>query len=235
VLIGGAAVLVLVIVAAIAGTESEDDAETVAAEETTTTTVERTTTTAEETTTTTAPTTTTTEAPPAPVELSGSGDSIVDVTLPVPGEPAAARIVGSGSSNFAVWSLDASGAQNELLVNTIGAYEGVVPIDFRRGTTSAFEITSDGPWTITVIPLVSLERTTGSFSGTGDMVFAYLGDSNRAEITYQGESNFAVHLYPAQGRADLLVNEIGAYSGTVRYGAGFVTVTASGPWSIVPA
>lgn len=51
--------------------------------------------------------------------------------------------------------------------------------------------------------------------GDGDDFFAVeLTEPSIARITHDGASNFAVFAYPAEGRRDLLVNEIGAYSGT---------------------
>jgi hypothetical protein len=196
----------------------------------TTTTAEPTTTTTAPTTTTTAPTTTTTAPPPTPVVLSGSGDAVQPVTLP---DVANIATIGySGDGNFAVWALDSDLEQVDLLVNVIGGYSGTVLVP---DETTAFEITASGPWTMEVKSL----RLTRSFeanaaSGVGDDVVLYPGPAGIATISHDGDSNFAVWSYAvSSGRGDLLVNEIGPYSGSVRFpAASVVQVNANGNWSI---
>lgn len=51
------------------------------------------------------------------------------------------------TGNFIVLSYDSSTALTDVLVNEIGAFDGFVPV---RGN-SYLEITSDGPWAITVV------------------------------------------------------------------------------------
>jgi hypothetical protein len=55
-------------------------------------------------------------------------------------------------------------------------------------------------------------------------------------MTHSGQGNFIVYGFSAGGGQDLLVNEIGAYSGTVRLtdGTSLVSVQADGSWSITP-
>ena len=50
--------------------------------------------------------------------------------------------------------------------------------------------------------------------------------------THQGDSTFAVWLYPSSGSGDLAINEIGAYDGRVVIdGPALIAVPANGPWS----
>jgi hypothetical protein len=76
--------------------------------------------------------------------LNGSGDDFVVLRGPTPTTLTSTH---NGSSNFAVWALEPSGALGDLLVNVIGPYSGtdVVP----RGT-KFLDITADGAWTLTV-------------------------------------------------------------------------------------
>jgi hypothetical protein len=56
--------------------------------------------------------------------FNGSGSNVVAV--PAPSAPTSVTFTHSGSSNFAVWAVDGSGKQIDLLVNEIGPYSGTV-------------------------------------------------------------------------------------------------------------
>jgi hypothetical protein len=172
---------------------------------------------------------------PADTTYSGTGDSVIAVVLPDGVDnPSVATLSHTGKRNFAVWSLDTAMAHQDLLVNTIGAYAGTVTVDFKSGEhTSSLEINADGPWTVTFHSLKALREFAGATaSGSGDDVLVYRGKAGAAAITNAGERNFAVWSYGSS--TDLLVNEIGAYTGTVRWMAGnsVIAVTSSGAWTI---
>lgn len=193
--------------------------------------------------TTTAPTTTTTTLPPTttttlpqvwdPVTVEGSGDNFVEFSTP--GDDAAAlEITHDGSSNFIVGSYTLSNERIDGLVNDIGSYEGTVPINFFTGEEVGFiEVQADGNWTMTATPLLGLEVLPGMASGSGDDVVVVSISSPAVQITHNGESNFIVRAYTSEG-TDGLVNEIGAYDGTVRAPTGTVVfeVNADGDWSL---
>ncbi|HEU0206561.1 MAG TPA: DUF4190 domain-containing protein [Pseudolysinimonas sp.] len=172
---------------------------------------------------------------PADVVLSGHGDAVITASaLDGADEPGVATFTHDGSSNFAVWSLDANANQLDLLVNMIGPYSGTVLFD-KQSTqhTESLQITADGNWTVTLHSLRALRSfdATGT-TGHGDDVLIYRGNAGAATLTHDGSSNFAVWTYGDQ--TTLVVNEIGAYNGTVRWTKGpeLVTVTADGTWSI---
>lgn len=151
-----------------------------------------------------------------------------------PADVLAATFTHEGGSNFAVKSLDASLTIQDLLVNTIGNYQGTVLVDESVGyLTTALEITADGPWTVTLVHLSALPSFDAQTSGTGDAVLRYLGNAGVAAIQHTGQSNFAVKYYNDDG-GDLLVNEIGAYSGSVAFRSppALIEITAEGSWSI---
>jgi hypothetical protein len=176
------------------------------------------------TTTTVAPTTTV----PAPIVFNGRGDSVVNL----PDTSAyVATITHTGRSNFAVWTLDSGLAKTDLLINTIGKYAGRVAVSLRPEAT-ALQIDADGSWSISLLPLLQGSRLVrDSLSGHGDDVLAVV-DTAVFTIQHNGSSNFAVWLYNTDG-PDLLVNEIGAYSGSVPVrGPAFLVVTADGEWTI---
>ncbi|ACZ31158.1 hypothetical protein Xcel_2140 [Xylanimonas cellulosilytica DSM 15894] len=166
------------------------------------------------------------------VEQSGTGDSVIAV-------PAAAGMVTmthDGSANFAVVVLDAENASTgDLLANTIGAHSGTAAFGLSAisGDPANLQITADGNWTITIAPLASAPALPES--GTGDGVFRHDGAAAVWALTHDGSANFAVLQY-TDGLFDmpLLVNEIGAYSGTVpaKAGPSIVTITADGNWTL---
>ncbi|MEO6532047.1 MAG: DUF4190 domain-containing protein [Pseudolysinimonas sp.] len=181
------------------------------------------------------PTPTPTQAPvPADVVLSGHGDAVIKATaLDGADEPGVATFTHDGSDNFTVWSLDANVNQLDLLVNTIGAYNGTVLFDKQSSQhTESLQITADGNWTVTLHSIRALRDFDTSTTGHGDNVLIYRGNAGAATISHDGSSNFAIWTYGDQ--TNLVVNEIGAYNGTVRWtkGAELVTVTADGNWSI---
>lgn len=204
---------------------------------TSTTTTSTTTTTSSTTTTTTAPTTTTTTDPMAafrfdPVEVSGSGDDVVDMVVP-DDLPAVLTLSHDGSSNFAVISHTQENERLDLLVNTIGDYSGQRPVNLYDGENVGFlEVTADGPWTVRAVPFSDIERFETSASGTGDTVLFVTGGGGRLAVTHSGESNFVVLSHGSS--RDLLVNEIGTYDGTVLLdGAALVLeIQADGDWTL---
>lgn len=170
----------------------------------------------------------------APKEYSGFGDDVVNITKHGTGAEVAI-IQHTGGSNFAVHTLDSSLGKTDLLVNEIGPYSGTVLFDVRssKGQTTALKVTAGGAWTIKLVPLTSVRKLDGSapMTGHGDDVFYYTGPAKAATFSHNGSSNIAVHSYGT--RADLLVNEIGAYTGTIVWTPGLYQVTADGDWSAI--
>ncbi|WP_147050527.1 LGFP repeat-containing protein [Kocuria flava] len=177
---------------------------------------------------------------PAKRVHSGYGDDVISITKPDgPGSMAVVEATHDGSSNFIVWGQDAGYADTDLLVNDIGTYSGSMLLDEDDwgAPTVRLRITADGAWTISVrsvnsLPSYGADRTV---SGRGSSVFRYSGRSTTRQINHTGNSNFIVWSYPNNGYADLLVNDIGTYSGRVAYpGPAVIEVEADGSWSIRP-
>lgn len=168
----------------------------------------------------------------APKEYAGFGDDIVTITKHDSTGPQVAVITHAGGSNFAVHTLDAALAKNDLLVNEIGNYTGTVLFDAMKGEqTTALNITAGGSWNVKLIPLSSIRSFDGTIpmTGTGADVIRYTGTAKPATFVHDGTSNIAVHHYGS--RRDLLINEIGAYTGTVVWAPGIYTIAADGNWS----
>lgn len=175
--------------------------------------------------------------PPEPIVLTGTGDSVVDVDKW--DGPAIARVKYTGGGNFAVWNVDDASQKIDLLINTIGAYEGVVPVDFLdREHTARFEITASGSWEIQVLPLDLARRETipSTIQGVNDDVIILQGSSSPDLLTASapaGTGNFAIWSYSQNGR-DLVINEIAPYSGTVALDRTTIllVIVAEGQWTI---
>lgn len=167
------------------------------------------------------------------ISLDGSGDDVVNLTKP--DGPALIDLSYSGRGNFIVWNQSASGKRQDLLANTIGSYKATRPLDFGGQKTVRLEIRASGPWEIKVRDLDSVKKVTvpGTITGQGDEVFMLIGDTvDHATILHDGESNFIVTVYD-QFRPDLLVNEVGDYSGIVSISGGSVfDIVADGTWTI---
>jgi len=169
----------------------------------------------------------------APVTQTGRGDNII--TLPTGAKAAIVTAAHDGSSNFSLSVLDASNASTgQLLVNTIGAYKGTSVYGFTafgKGTT--IQVTADGNWTIVISPVSAAPTLVPA--GIGDGVFLYSGQAGKLAATHEGSSNFTVTEETNKAlHFGLLINEIGAYSGTVPLSSGpsVIVVGADGNWTL---
>ena len=165
----------------------------------------------------------------------GRGDGVVK--LPAGAEVGLVTASHKGDSNFAISALDdGNQSTGDLLVNTIGNYKGVTAFGLSSlGNPAAkFQVTADGPWTITVEPLSSAPALTIPAKGKGDAVFRYDGPAADWNVTHKGDSNFVLWQNGTDWMPNLAVNEIGNYKGTVPMSGGpsIVAVSADGAWSI---
>ncbi|MRG59976.1 hypothetical protein GE115_08855 [Agromyces sp. CFH 90414] len=122
----------------------------------------------------------------------------------------------------------------DLLVNTIGAYNGTSAYGFLGlAKASTLEVKADGNWSITIAPVSAAPVFTGA--GAGDAVMLYDGPAGALTATHDGDANFMVSEETAAAfSVGLLVNEIGPYSGTVPLTAGpsVIEVGANGNWTL---
>jgi hypothetical protein len=169
-----------------------------------------------------------------PVEHSGSGDGVIDL----PEGVTAAMVTASSTddSHFSISALDANNeSTGDLLVNSIGAYEGTTALGMHElgGEPVRLEVAAGGDWALTLAPLSTAPVLPES--GKGDGVFRYEGDAATWAITHEGENHFGVSYHTdADFEMALLVNETGAYEGEVAAsaGPGLVTINADGAWTI---
>ena len=147
------------------------------------------------------------------LKTAGKGDKIVKMTAQ--DGPTWARITNKGGDNFAVTTYT-GGEYGDLLVNEIGSYSGSVYI---AAGIDRLKVTSGGSWAIDVRPITTAKHWNGddALAGKGDAVVNLAGwPSGITTIKNKSSSNFAVTAYDQKGNyLDLLVNEIGSYSGEV--------------------
>jgi hypothetical protein len=176
----------------------------------------------------------------ASIKLSGKGDKVATFTIPADAA-AIATFTNRGDSNFTVESLAADGSSNDLLVNVIGSYSGTVLFDAQSGTHSvAFKIGSNGSWNATIKPTSAARPWDGKvkLAGKSDdvvLVNPPISGLSTATFTHNGSSNFAVTSYTADS-PDLLINEIGVYTGQVQLpdGTRLLSISADGVWTATP-
>jgi hypothetical protein len=174
------------------------------------------------------------------IALEGSGDKVIKFTTPAD-SAAIATFAYAGSGNFVVTSLAADGSENDLLVNTIGAYSGTVLFDAQSGEHSvALKIEATGAWTGKIQPTSAAPVWNGKtkLTGKGDeaiRVSPAASGLTVLTVAGTGQGNLVVIGYSPDGQ-DLMVNEIGKYSGQVQLADGsfFLTIESDGPWTISP-
>ena len=143
------------------------------------------------------------------------------------------RLSHTGERNFIV--KDQGGAEELLLVNLIGGYEGAISL--AGGRAVALEVSADGDWTAVIEELGELPDHGCGGSGN-DVSGVFLGTEEEPLIAFRhtGEDIFAVRLCSGSG-SELLVNSFGDVEMEMRLifqpGAEyFWEVQADGAWSI---
>lgn len=170
-------------------------------------------------------------------EINGSGDQGSDSIKLLEGF-AVFDSKYSGNSNFAVELQDGQGNFIDLLVNEIGNYSGKSFVWIEEENDYYLNVKgNEGEWNIEITQFypLDLQSLPGELVGTGDDVIFFEIDSGSYQISlgHEGEGNFAVLL----DGTDLLVNEIGSYTGSQRYSFNdssvyLFEVKAQGDWRI---
>lgn len=193
---------------------------------------------------------------PEPIEFSGHGDD-VSSKFTLESGITIITMTHDGGSNFAIKLLDNAGGYVDLLVNEIGVFDGSKAIGVREDNIIGakpgihlLDITADGIWTV----LIKQPRPTSANAlplnltdkGYDVSPFFELNEGLTVfEMTHDGDSNFAITLFSADGKvAELLVNEIGSYSGKkavgvkqgniigARPGIHILSIMADGNWTV---
>ena len=234
-------VIVIAIIVAIANAASNNDSKSETKTTISTEKKQETSTTKPSTTTqTTQPTQTTTPAP-APQTFSGIGDSAVPAFNLNKGL-AIFEMSHNGGANFAIQLYSSTGGYVDLLVNTIGTFNGSKVISLDHTGQYTMNVTASGNWSAKVSQPTPISVGSPPISFSQGIRFAtpfFTLKSGIAtfKMTHNGSANFAVILYDSYGNnIDLLANEIGPYSGSqvvpVQSGTYILDVEANGTWSI---
>ncbi len=167
----------------------------------------------------------------SPIVLSGTGRaSLPALALPAP--VSVAHITHSGTGRFNVQSF--VGNQGELLVNAVGAYDGVRPLF--EGTPVQLVIDADGAWSISVSPIACCSPN-GEFAGRGDAVSIQFSPPSRQtfEFMSSGERTFLVYAH-CIGTDQIVLDRFGKVSTSmvVQFGQGpcWWEVIGDASWSI---
>ncbi|TBN56420.1 hypothetical protein EYE40_02840 [Glaciihabitans arcticus] len=169
------------------------------------------------------------------VVYTGTGDAIVDLELPGGTDSiAVATLSYVGESGFFVAGADESGALVRTVAHSRGDYAGTVLVNAEfEDPINRFSVQGSGDWTITLRDLDTLP-TIGpeGASGTSDTVFWYEGPAGTVALDHAGDSNFVIWSFG--DNTDLVVNEVGDYSGTADWPAGrsLIELGADGTWSV---
>jgi hypothetical protein len=180
-------------------------------------------------------------AQPAPFSLSGSGQQATE-TFSIAGGVTIFRLTHQGSSNFAVWLKDGSSGENvELLVNTIGSFNGSKLVGVPEGTY-LLDVSADGSWKVIIEQPrpASAEGAPQTLSGPNQAAAGPIqlrSGLARFALKHSGDGNFAVWLIDDSGEnVALLANDIGRFDGSkaehVSDGIYWFDVSANGNWSI---
>ncbi len=174
--------------------------------------------------------------PPSDQSFTGKGDKVIKLAPLDEKFVYIAVITHKGTSNFVVTSLGASGERIDLVVNEIGNYAGTRPVSLEEHP-AAFQLEANGTWSITVQVAQKAPSWSGNASGKGDAVYivprGLLNGLSTLKATHSGSGNFVIRAFG--DRADLLVNEIGKYSGEVLIddSTALLEIIADGSWTLV--
>lgn len=155
-----------------------------------------------------------------PIELSGSGATSTDF-FDITGGLTIFEFSNTGDSNFIAYILDEEGNELELLVNEIGSISGKKAMYLLPGRYF-INVEHGNNWKYTILQPRSFESKTIPYTFTGNS--ADISDliliDGLIEINYShsGSGNFIVYILNKNGgQIDLLVNEIGAISGSTTF------------------
>lgn len=165
-------------------------------------------------------------------EFLGTGTGVMQVEIPQD-ESAIAHIAYDGESNFQVIGYAADAEYVGVLVNQVGPYNGVRPINFKEPVLKALDVVSDGDWKVTMQPLRDAQLTEVVSQGSGDAVLLVSHhEASNIKVTHTGDSNFQVTAWGS--RRTGMINEIGSYDGRVRVPGDVVAleIVADGSWII---
>lgn len=180
--------------------------------------------------------------PPEPLLFTGRGKQVSPLFSLTQGL-VIFRMTHNGSSNFIIVLLDDHGDWVELLVNEIGSFDGAKAVGVESTGTYLLDIQADGDWTVTIEQPnpISAPAIPRAYTGVGQQVSPFFTLASGLAIfrmEHTGSSNFIIVLLDSQGQwVDLLVNEIGSFSGSKAVGIDdsgiyLLDICADGNWEV---
>jgi len=168
---------------------------------------------------------------------SGRGDDVIQFQSPAPGLQIFEISGGSSTDAFSVWALSEHLQPQDLLVNTGDRYNGIC-VSGLQGPVGGLQVNANSSWTITPVDAETLPVLGSGCSGTGDAAVIMSRDlalTDEAQVTRieaVSAGNFNIWAYGMS--PSLLVNTIGAYTGTViiPQGTQLLAITCEGHWSL---
>lgn len=168
------------------------------------------------------------------LKMSGSGDSVTK-TFELDAGFVIFDISLNGGGHAAVQLIDEMGNNEELMVNTIGPYQGKTIALVPSYGNYLLNVTAEGEWAAQGSQEFPEEFEEGTISGSGDDVrFVYIENGLRTfNFDYKGDGHFAV----LANANVLLANEIGPYSGSTAEkvedsSVYIISVTSEGDWTV---
>jgi len=178
---------------------------------------------------------------PEPITLSGNGQEASDIFNLQEGL-SVFELKNTGSGHFGIWLMDNMGNKEELLVNTIGPFDGSKAARIDKSGEYILDVSAEGGWTVNIEqprPTTASEKT--SFSGRDQQYagpFHLDSGLKKFELKNTGSGHFGVWLLDKEGNyVELLVNDIGPFDGSkavgvYREGIYYFDISAEGNWEI---
>jgi hypothetical protein len=163
----------------------------------------------------------------------GTGGQVVQVS-PI-NEPTIVAVTHDGAGEFAVQPQQGGVAVGTPLATVTGPWSGRYLVGL-GGTISAFAVTADGAWTLTVLPrsmALAFDPAAGVDGQNADVV-AYADDAAwDVRVVYEGSGQLVVRASTVAGTS-ALIEQPGPFTGDaeVPAGPGFLSVEAAGAWTL---
>ncbi|SIS03752.1 polysaccharide deacetylase family protein [Natronorubrum thiooxidans] len=146
----------------------------------------------------------------------------------------------NGDGDFTVDLIPMGDGRDDSLVTTSGITAGESIAAVESGTYR-LEVDADGPWSIDLFqPEVHADDldslpVEASGSGSGFVGPIWTDTDVRLELTHDGDGDFVVDGYGADGSRESIVNKTGAFDNSRSYRAGgavWINIEATGDWTL---
>jgi hypothetical protein len=169
----------------------------------------------------------------------GSGDDVIKFKEAIT-DPVLVTTKWTGADdNNTIYAYDADGNEGDLLVNTIGAYNGTAITNISVDSSlKALKIEGSGNWKITLKPITDARAWDGegTLKGSSDDVVNVVDVFNTLdEMRFKSTgADGNISVYGLGESQDLIVNEIGNFSGDylVPPGTTLLQIESDGRWEI---